>query len=106
MLISGIPCGWFTSLGVGSSAQYHPSLVYIKESIIMLYLEYTIHYLSQVTSGCSSTCYLVLRVHLYNKSLDGWLRNNLSAISKESRTAKCGVSSVGYSVTGSGIVGL
>ena len=37
---------WFTSLGVGYSAQYHLSLAYIKESIIMLNLEYIIHYSS------------------------------------------------------------
>ena len=71
MLISGIPYGWFTSMGAGSLANYPPSLVYIKESIVMLYIEYTIHYLSQVTSGCSSMCYLVLWVHFYSMSLDG-----------------------------------
>ena len=72
MLISGIPCGWFTSLGIGSLAQYLPSLVYIKESIVLLYIEYTIHYLSQVTSGCTCTCYLVLLVLFYSMSLR-WL---------------------------------
>ena len=50
VLISGTPCGWFTSLGIGSLTQHLPSLVFIKESIILLYIEYTIQYLFQVTS--------------------------------------------------------